>query len=134
MTLLDETREVQSKPPFVTHFDRLNLFKFFFYLTDTDERNGAMRASPGSNRVIRDHRLKAVEELHLKSMDNIVHGDVPTMPIIGPAGTLFIFDTDMCHSAGTVDNGRSRRTMRGHCVTLDGLEAYAASEREMEGH
>jgi ectoine hydroxylase-related dioxygenase (phytanoyl-CoA dioxygenase family) len=124
---LEETRTEQTKPPFADHFDKLNLFKFFFYLSDTDETNGAMRAAPGSNQVIRAHRLKAVEEIRVKSVDNIVHGDVPSLPITGPAGTLFIFDTDVCHGAGKVSAGKSRRTMRGHCTGTETLQNYLAA-------
>lgn len=124
---LEETTTVQTKPPFADHFDKLNLFKFFFYLTDTDESNGAMSASPGSNKVIRAHRLKAVEEKRVKSIDNMVHGDVPSLPITGPAGTLFIFDTDVAHGAGKVSAGNARRTMRGHCAGSDTFANYNAS-------
>jgi ectoine hydroxylase-related dioxygenase (phytanoyl-CoA dioxygenase family) len=124
---LAETTTEQTKPPFADHFDKLNLFKFFFYLSDTDETNGAMRAAPGSNKIIRAHRLKAVEERRGRGIDNIVHGEVPSLPIIGPAGTLFIFDTDVAHGAGKVSAGKTRRTMRGHCTGDKTWRDYNAS-------
>lgn len=112
---LAETRGPQPAPPFALHFDKRQVLKFFIYLTDTDEANGAMRALPGSNLRNRAVREQAMTEGALNDIANVLpEPETPSIPIRGPAGTLFVFDTDMCHGASVVQPGRRRRTMRGH--------------------
>lgn len=115
VTDLAETLGPQTAPPFALHFDKRQVLKFFVYLTDTDEANGAMRALPGSNlrnRMLREH---AMATRALNDIPNILpEPETPSIPICGPAGTLFVFDTDICHGASAVQPGRRRRTMRGH--------------------
>ena len=51
-----------DKPPFLMHFDKREVFKFFLYLTDTSLEQGAMRVVPGSmveNRSNRDKQMNA---------------------------------------------------------------------------
>jgi hypothetical protein len=123
-----ETRESQTKPPFALHFDKRNVLKFFLYLTDTDERNGAMRALPGSNSHNRDVREGAMRRMEMAAINNVLpEPAVPSMPICGPAGTLFIFDTDVCHGASAVQSGFSRRTVRGHTHTHEMLKAIGVT-------
>ena len=124
---LTETQSKQTKPPFALHFDKRNVLKFFLYLTDTDERNGAMRALPGSNVRNRAAREDAMHRTALKDIENVLPEPlVPSMPICGPAGTLFIFDTDMCHGASFVKPGFTRRSMRGHTHSHEMLQAMDA--------
>lgn len=112
---LAETKGLQTAPPFALHFDKRQVLKFFVYLTDTHEANGAMRALPGSNLRNREVRERAMTERALNDIQNILpEPETPSIPICGPAGTLFVFDTDMCHGASTVQPGHRRRTMRGH--------------------
>jgi hypothetical protein len=112
---LGETKGAQTAPPFALHFDKRQVLKFFVYLTDTDETNGAMRALPGSNLRNRHVREQAMAERDLNDIQNILpEPATPSVPVCGPAGTMFIFDTDICHGASRVQPGRSRRTMRGH--------------------
>jgi len=121
---LTETREQENKPPLALHFDKRNVLKFFVYLSDTDERNGAMRALPGSNIRNRAVREAAMDGTAINEIVNVFpEPDVPSMPICGPAGTMFIFDTDVCHGASTVQPGFTRRTMRGHTHSYDMLRA-----------
>ncbi len=124
---ITETKGPQTKPPFALHFDKRNVLKFFIYLTDTDERNGAMRALPGSNVHNRAVREDAMRRTALNDIDNVLPEPlVPSIPICGPAGTLFIFDTDMCHGASSVQAGLTRRTMRGHTHSHAMLRAMGA--------
>lgn len=112
---LAETEGPQTAPPFALHFDKRQVLKFFLYLTDTDEANGAMRALPGSNLRNRAIREQAMIGQALKDIANVLpEPETPSIPICGPAGTLFVFDTDMCHGASTVQPGHRRRSMRGH--------------------
>jgi hypothetical protein len=117
--VIGETKTQQTKPPFALHFDKRPALKFFVYLSDTNARNGAMRVTPGSimhNRPIRERASVSMEDL--EQIANIVpEPAVPSIPVTGPAGTMFVFDTDMNHGAGVVRPGLTRRTMRGHTQT-----------------
>lgn len=124
---LAETTGPQMNPPFALHFDKRNVLKFFVYLSDTDERNGAMRVLPGSNHHNCAARESAMQRMAIADINNILpEPAVPSIPISGPAGTMFIFDTDMCHGASTVQPGFTRRTMRGHTHTHAMLKAMGA--------
>lgn len=128
VTELGEGPEVLDTPPFALHFDKRQVLKFYFYLTDTTEANGAMRASPGSNKIIRDMRLSASRAGDLNSIVNILPDEeVPSFPITGPAGTMLVFDTDMAHGASRVSPGNVRRTMRGHTHSHEMLRAMGLS-------
>lgn len=123
---ISETISEQTAPPFALHFDKRQVLKFFVYLTDTDESNGAMRASPGSHFINREKRLVAMETGTINAIQNVLpEPAVPSVPIKGPAGTLFVFDTDMAHGASHVSTGKTRRTMRGHTHSLEMLDAMA---------
>ena len=128
---ISETKGGELELPFALHFDKRQVLKFFIYLTDTDERNGAMRVSPGSQTLNRQSRLDAMERGTLSEIPNLLpEPEVPSAPITGPAGTIFVFDTDVAHGAGQVEPGRSRRTMRGHTHSLEMLDAMARESAE----
>lgn len=120
VSLLSETKGAQAKPPFALHFDKRPCLKFFVYLSDTDARNGAMRATPGS--ILRNGPQRERDTARLADMEeieNIVPEPTePSVPITGPAGTMFVFHTDMNHGASSVQPGLTRRTMRGHTQPL----------------
>ncbi len=121
---LGATKGPQHTPPFALHFDKRQVLKFFIYLTDTDECNGAMRALPGSNLQNRATRELAMSRGAINEIANVLpEPETPSMPVTGPAGTMFVFDTDMCHGASTVQPGFTRRTMRGHTHSYDMLKA-----------
>lgn len=128
VTELGEGPEKLDAPPFALHFDKRQVLKFFFYLTDTDHTNGAMRASPGSSRIIRDVRLEASSSGDLNNIPNVLPDiDVPSLPITGPAGTMFVFDTDMAHGASRVNPGKTRKSLRGHTHSHEMLQAMGLS-------
>lgn len=110
--------------PFLPHFDKMSTFKFFVYLTDTRAENGAMGVHIGShhaNRIARDEAL--AREGKTVAIENVVDG-ANMVPVEGPAGTMFIFDTDVTHAAGFVRKGNERRIMRGHTRTIEVLRAH----------
>ena len=110
--------------PFLPHFDKISTLKFFVYLTDTTRESGAMGADVGShhaNRVTRDEAM--AREGKTVAIENLVP-DAKMTSIDGPAGTMFIFDTDVTHAAGFVRKGNVRRIMRGHTRTMDVLRAH----------
>ncbi|MEQ8508625.1 MAG: phytanoyl-CoA dioxygenase family protein [Rhodospirillaceae bacterium] len=130
---ISETISVQTVPPFALHFDKRQVLKFFVYLTDTDESNGAMRAAPGSHYINREKRLAAMASGTINEIPNVLpEPEVPSIPITGPAGTLFVFDTDMAHGASHVSAGKTRRTMRGHTHSLKMLEAMAEDAARLQ--
>jgi ectoine hydroxylase-related dioxygenase (phytanoyl-CoA dioxygenase family) len=112
--------EIKTTPPdldvapFVLHFDKLRVLKFFIYLDDTTASNGAMWVAPTS--MIRNQRHRArIARLGGELSENRVSElEQEIFPIEAPAGSLIVFDTDMSHKAGAVNAGQVRRAMRGH--------------------
>ena len=109
------------------HFDKLNTFKFMFYMTDCDESSGAFTVSPKSH-VLGAHlreeswkqagypapgagRYEAVKNKIIKDYPDL---DVKTQPIEAPAGSIIIFDTDLFHKGGIVEEGKERLLIRTH--------------------
>ena len=98
------------------HFDVLQTFKFFIYLTDTTVENGAFTCAPGTQK--RSIALRKRHGTNISYENRHLTRDLPVkpeeiIPIEGKAGTLIIFDTEVFHKAGHVSNGE-RRVMRGH--------------------
>ena len=100
------------------HFDRLRCLKAMVYLEDVGEPDGPFSVVPGSHK--RGHELrsgflgKAYEE-----KPNRIELDYPELlveptKICGPAGTLILFDTDIFHKGGDVDDGKERKLIRSH--------------------
>ena len=99
------------------HYDRLWCLKFYIYLKDTQESDGAFTVLPGSHHRARKRR----ESLLCRGMPAV---DLPNkldfqdatnaLPIEAPAGSLIIFNTDTLHKGGTVAPGGQRLVMRGH--------------------
>jgi hypothetical protein len=98
------------------HFDVLNSFKYFIYLTDTTAENGAFTCAPGSHyqslQLRQQHGSKVSFE-HREVTRDLPVEDYELISIEAPAGSLIIFDTDVFHRAGVVSSGE-RRVMRGH--------------------
>lgn len=98
------------------HFDVLKTLKFFLYLNDVSETNGAFSCVPGSHKKTEEIRLKhgyklTYEDRHLtRQLD---YNENQVFPIEGKAGDLIIFNTDVWHRAGIVKEGE-RKVMRGH--------------------
>lgn len=99
------------------HYDRLWCLKFYVYLKDTAESDGAFTALPGSHRAARRRRLdllaRGVCAKDLPNREDPLHLS-GARPIVGGAGTLIVFDTDTLHKGGIVAEGGRRLVMRGH--------------------
>lgn len=105
------------------HFDRTNTFKLFFYLFDTDEDCGPFRAVIDTKMVSRKLRQKEwVRTSDYAKIRNRPPIDYPDLgytedsgdPVLGPAGTLIIFDTDTLHKGGLITQGHQRLILRTH--------------------
>lgn len=55
--------------------------------------------------------------------------ETPSKPITGPAGTMFVFTSDVYHGASVVQPGLTRRTMRGHTHRRAMLQAMGVAGR-----
>ena len=104
------------------HFDRIYTFKFILYLTDCDKSNGAFSCVPGSHINGKYLRSRISDKNKYSEMKNRIFIDYPDLgytesdvvPIEGPAGTLIVFDTDLFHLGGLVENGKERKLIRLH--------------------
>jgi hypothetical protein len=99
------------------HYDVLRTLKFYVYLNDVDERNGAFTCVPGSHleteKLRRQHGDKVtLENRQVTRQLPLDHFPAPE-PVCGEAGALIVFDTDIWHQAGTMQSGH-RLVMRGH--------------------
>jgi len=99
------------------HFDRQQSLKFFIYLTDTTEKNGAFEYCPGSH--MEGHYRASYYVLRGYSLRNIPN-DIPEEEVRNPviisakAGDLIIFDADGFHRGGRINEGHERLVIRGH--------------------
>ena len=103
------------------HFDRRHSLKFFFYLTDVTEGCGAFSIDRGKHKLGKKLRTDAWKETGtyanvrnriLVDYDNLTI-DNPE-EVLGSAGTLLIFDSDLFHRGGILDEGKERMIIRGH--------------------
>lgn len=103
------------------HFDVVRHLKYFLYLTDTTTVNGAFTCVPGSQRITSHIRNRHGDQISYKNRQ--LTRDLPmegleATPIEGEAGTMIIFDTEVFHRAGHVQEGE-RRIMRAHTRLTD---------------
>lgn len=123
------------------HFDRNASLKYFLYLNDVTEKNGAFFIQPNSHKLGRELRIKAwdkriptpndsiIKKLFLKffgkpfeGVKNRLEIDYPELydeskliPVEGKAGTLIVFDSDLFHQGGKINKkGAERIVLRMH--------------------
>lgn len=101
-------------PPYALHHDRVNHFKFFFYLTDVTLDDGPTHFAPGLHTGVKEQRLERLNngQKASKLSNTIEDVDQEIVPAIGEAGTLLVFDTDTPHRAGGLSEGHSREILR----------------------
>jgi len=98
------------------HFDRLQTLKFWIYLTDTNEDNGAMEYCPGTHW---EGRYRSQFHLSIGDLVREIPNDIPEERIINgmiidcKAGELMIFDPDGFHRGGVIRPGKERYHLRG---------------------
>jgi len=99
------------------HFDRVQSLKFWFNLTDTTIKNGAMEYCPGTHW---EGRYRAGFHLSqgvgIEDIPNDIEEELIRNPVSIElnAGDLMIFDADGFHRGGLVCSGGERRVIRAH--------------------
>ena len=105
------------------HFDRIETFKFFMYLTDCDRDSGAFRYVPESYQIGKKLRVEARDNIsEYEKIKNRLELAYPklgytfadSIPVEGPAGTIIAFHSDVFHVGGHVADGKERRVIRLH--------------------
>ena len=105
------------------HYDRFHTFKYMIYLTDCDKESGAFSCIPGTNiegKFLRGRNWNTTTEYG--EVKNRIFIDFPELsytkrdvvPVEGASGTLIIFDTDVFHMGGHVEDGKERLLIRSH--------------------
>jgi len=97
------------------HQDPQVSIKFFLYLQDTDETNGAMQYSLGSH----SDGIYRLKSLRLMGQTTPTYGrteDFISTPVIlsAKAGSLLVFNTAGFHKAGNIEKGKKREVIRVH--------------------
>lgn len=104
------------------HFDIIPTLKFFLYLNDVTESNGAFSCVPKSHTLTKDIRSKHkgidFDSREITREHNFAEDEI--IPVEASAGSLIIFTTEVWHKAGKVANGE-RRIMRGHTRPSSGF-------------
>ncbi|MEV0881646.1 phytanoyl-CoA dioxygenase family protein [Micromonospora echinofusca] len=92
------------------HYDKMRHLKSFVYLTDVGPDNGPFHCVPGSHLLTRELQ-RDNRERHVVPSDD----DARVLPaelhehrvaVLGDAGALILFDSDIAHHAGIVTEGR----------------------------
>ena len=102
------------------HFDRIYTFKYFIYLTDVDENCGPFSVVPKSHikgKQLRENTSGAYAQLKnriLLDYPDLGYTSDEVVPVLGNAGDLIIFDTDLFHLGGVVKENNERLIIRGH--------------------
>ena len=101
------------------HFDRYRCMKALVYLEDTDENCGPFTIVEKSHTKGVELRRRFINQSNYESIKNRIDIDYPEIenklkPIVGPAGTTILFDTDLFHMGGSIEEGRSRTVIRAH--------------------
>jgi len=99
------------------HFDVQKCLKFFLYINDVSANNGAFEYAAGTHKWVeelrRSDRAKEITFENRELSRELPYEEDHVISLEAPAGTLFLFDTDMFHRTGTTSMGE-RKIMRGH--------------------
>ena len=100
------------------HFDRWKSLKAMVYLTDVDESNGAFSVVPATHTKASVLRRNA-KSLPYSLRPNRIKLDYPQYYkepdlVLGKAGTLILFNSDVFHVGGNISEGTERMLIRSH--------------------
>jgi len=96
------------------HYDKMRHLKSFVYLTDVGPANGPFHCVPGSHLLAREIQ-RGNRERHIVPSDDDTRVlpaelDDQRVAVLGDAGTLILFDSDIAHHAGIVTEGERLAT------------------------
>jgi hypothetical protein len=123
------------------HFDKLWTLKFMVYLSDVGPTNAPFGVVPGSMRANREtfrrifddsgiDKLAMSDDRYQNMANSAADGANDVVPILAPAGTLIVFDTDTYHFAPAVAPGCERRILRGHCGPATAYSSVTKHSRQ----
>lgn len=96
------------------HYDKMRHLKSFVYLTDVGSANGPFRCVPGSHLLTREVQRRNRERNIVPSDDDVrvlpAEFNDRRIPVLGEAGTLILFDSDIAHHASIVTEGERLAT------------------------
>ena len=99
---------------FVPHTDETYFLKFFIYLTDVTTDHGPLNIAPGTHIESKKKRHDWIKNnnnyLNRNKIDRTHENSF--IPLTANAGCLIIFDTDVVHKAGIIQNGKTRKVIR----------------------
>lgn len=125
---------VPTELPYCTHVDRIQMLKFFFFLKDVELKDGPPGIIPGTQKELKEGRLQWIrEKKDPKYYDNVIKGrDHEIVPLVGPAGTLAVLDTDVAHVAGRVYDNGLREVIRIDTASesYSGVSLYGKNDRK----
>lgn len=100
------------------HFDRRRSYKAMVYLTDVTEKDGPFSVVPRTHTIAAPLRRATINKSY-QDRPNRIKLDYPELyqeptKILGPAGTLILFDSDIFHEGGKIQKGHQRKLIRSH--------------------
>ena len=108
----------------ILHFDKFHTLKYMLYLSDCDKSSGAFCCVPGSHIDGKFLREKAWQETQVyeniknKPLEDyrgiLEYSEKDVIALEGNAGTLIIFETDVFHRGGIVEDNKERLLIRSH--------------------
>jgi hypothetical protein len=105
---------LDDKLAFVPHTDETHFLKFFLYLSDVTIKEGPLAVVPGTQKEFKKIRRQWI----LKNFDHLSRDKISEkyndlfIPLVGPRGSLTIFDTDVMHKASEIQEGSIRKVIR----------------------
>ena len=125
-----ETKKTLNPLAKELHFDKLHQFKIWLFLNDIEDVNGPIEIFPKSHKQNEAQRLNSY-----KSVEDVVNlpGNIINYTgkkLVGNAGSLLIFNSDLYHRATNVTEGY-RRIVRGHSMSYQTLTYRYEFEKSM---
>ena len=112
-----------STVPYIPHFDKHRCFKAMVYLHDVTEKHGPIHfGRTRGDEDIEFRRKKLPHDYKKLGLNTVNQEDIidKMIPMIGLAGDVIFFDTNLPHKAGIVSNNFARYVLR-FDFDLDGL-------------
>jgi hypothetical protein len=109
--------------PYIPHFDKHRCFKAMVYLHDVTEKHGPIHfGHTRDDADIEFRRKKLPHDYKILGLNTVNQEDIinKMIPMVGLAGDVVFFDTNVPHKAGMVSNGYERYVLR-FDFDLDGL-------------